>query len=143
MVGRYVRIEPEIKHAEFLLRDLGLEGSKVKPWTTPGFRLDERELAMRETEAPVGRDRCYEVHELFREAVVFFPQDRADVGEPVKCSAMVYGKAYARKPQTSQRRLHAICWRTEHMALHLFRQIFPSSIIDLRYQRLRWMSFDP
>ena len=29
--GRYVRIEPDIRHAELVLIDLGLEGSKVKP----------------------------------------------------------------------------------------------------------------
>ena len=29
--GRYVRIEPDIRHAELVLRDLGLEGCKVKP----------------------------------------------------------------------------------------------------------------
>ena len=33
---RYVRIEPDIGHAELVLRDRGLEGSKVKPLTTPG-----------------------------------------------------------------------------------------------------------
>ena len=35
---RYVRIEPDIRHAELVLRDLGLEGSKAKPLTTPGFQ---------------------------------------------------------------------------------------------------------
>ena len=45
---RYVRIEPDIRHAELVLRDLGLEGNKVKPLMTPGFKLDERELALRE-----------------------------------------------------------------------------------------------
>ena len=45
---RYVRIEPDIRHAELLLTDLGLGGSKVKPLITPGFKLDERELALRE-----------------------------------------------------------------------------------------------
>ena len=36
---RHVRIEPDIRHAELVL------GSKAKPFTTPGFKLDERELA--------------------------------------------------------------------------------------------------
>ena len=52
---RYVRIEPDIRHAEHVLRDLGLEGSKVKPLTTPGFKLDEREFALREIEVPLKR----------------------------------------------------------------------------------------
>ena len=121
-VRRYVRIEPDIKHAELVLRDLGLEGSKVKPLTTPGFRLDERALAMRETEVPVGRDRCYEIHELFREAVVF-SQDRADVGETVKCSA----RSMAKLTPGSLRDLKKVArflLGTEHMALHFLRQIF-------------------
>ena len=37
--GRYVRIEPDI--------------NKVKSLMTPGFKLDERELASRETEIPL------------------------------------------------------------------------------------------
>ena len=43
---RYVRIESDITHAELVLRDLGLGGSKVKPLTTPGFKFDEKELAL-------------------------------------------------------------------------------------------------
>ena len=44
---RYVRIEPDIRHAELVLRNLGLEGSKAKP---PGFKADEKEIALREKE---------------------------------------------------------------------------------------------
>ena len=50
---RYVRIEPDIRHAELVLRNLGLEGSKAKPLTTPGFKVDEKELALREKEVPL------------------------------------------------------------------------------------------
>ena len=42
---RYVKIEADIRHAEFVFRNLGLEGSKAKP---PGFKADEKELALRE-----------------------------------------------------------------------------------------------
>ena len=45
---RYVRIEPDTRHAELVLRDLGLEGSKGQPLTSPGFKVDEKELALRE-----------------------------------------------------------------------------------------------
>ena len=52
-VRRHVRIEPEIKHAELVLRNVGLEGSKTKPLTTPGFKVDEKEFALREKEVPL------------------------------------------------------------------------------------------
>ena len=80
---RYVRIEPDIRHAERVLRDLGLEGNKVKPLMTPGFKLDEKEFALRETEIP------------YRSCVMrlsYFSQDRAGLGEPVKCSAKSMAK---------------------------------------------------
>ena len=44
---RYVRIEPDSRHAELVLRNFGWEGSKAKPLTTPGFKVDEKELALR------------------------------------------------------------------------------------------------
>ena len=51
---RYVRIQPDIRHAELVLRNLGLEGSKTKPFTTPGFKVVEKELALREKRVPLG-----------------------------------------------------------------------------------------
>ena len=45
---RYVSIEPDIRHAELVLRNLGLEESKAKPLTTPGYKVDEKEVALRE-----------------------------------------------------------------------------------------------
>ena len=77
---RYVRIEPDIRHAELVLRDLGLEGSKVKPLTTPGFKLDERELALRVTEVPLESEDATR----YRSCVMrlsYLSQDRADLGE--------------------------------------------------------------
>ena len=50
---RYVRIELDIRQAELVLREMGLECSKAKPLMTPGFKLDEREFALRETEVPL------------------------------------------------------------------------------------------
>ena len=43
---RYVRIEPDIRHSEFVFRNLGLEGSKAKSLTTPGFKVDKKEIAL-------------------------------------------------------------------------------------------------
>ena len=63
---RSVRIEPDIRHVELVLRNLGLEGSKSKPLTTSGFKVDGKELAFREKEVPL--DSCYEVQELCHEA---------------------------------------------------------------------------
>ena len=39
---RYVRIEPEIRHPELVLRDLGLEGSKAKPIDDTRFQRSMR-----------------------------------------------------------------------------------------------------
>ena len=50
---RCVSVEPDIRHAELVLRNLGLEGSKAEPLTPQGFKLDERELALRQTEVPL------------------------------------------------------------------------------------------
>ena len=69
---RYVRIEPDIRHAELLLRNLELEGSKAKPLTTPGFKVDEKELELRER-GSIGFSWCCEVQELCSEVVVPCP----------------------------------------------------------------------
>ena len=92
--GRYVRIEPGIGHAELALRDLGLEGSKMKPLTTPGFKFDERELELRESEVPLEATDATR----YRSCVMrlsYFSQDRADLGEPVKCLARSMAKPTA------------------------------------------------
>ena len=86
---RYVRIEPDVRHAELVLRDQGLEGSKVKPLTTPGFKLDEREVALRETEVPL------------EEIVVLFPGS-SRLERTSEVLSQVYGKANTREPQRSQ-----------------------------------------
>ena len=70
---RHVRIEPDVRHAELVVRDLGLECSKTKPLTTPGFKVDEKELALKETEA-VGGSRRNNVQELCHE-LSFLAQD--------------------------------------------------------------------
>ena len=70
---RYVMIEPDIRHEELVLRNLGLKGSKAKPLTTPGFKVDETELALREKDVSVGFWRCYELQELCYEVVVPCP----------------------------------------------------------------------
>ena len=58
---RYVRIEPDIRPAELVLRNLGLEGSKAKPLTTPGFKVDEKGTCIKRKRGSVGFSRCYEV----------------------------------------------------------------------------------
>ena len=123
---RYVRVEPDIRHAGLVLRDLGLEGSKVKPLTTPGFKLDEREVALRETEVPLEAT----VATRYRSCVMrlsHFSQDRADLGEPVKCLA----RSMAKPTPGSLRYLKKVArylLGTKYIALHLLRQTFPNSI---------------
>ena len=88
---RYVRIGPDIRHAELVLGDLGLEGSKVKPLTTPGFKLDERDLALREIEVPLEATDATR----YRSCVMrlsYLHQDREDLAEPVKCLARAMAK---------------------------------------------------
>ena len=86
---RYVRIEPDIRHAELVLRGLGLEGSKAKPLTTPGFKVDEKELALREKEVPLDSGDA--------------TRYRSCVGaDLVEVFSQVDGKANARKSRGSQ-----------------------------------------
>ena len=88
---RYVRIEPDIRHAELVLRNLGLEGSKTKPLTTPGFKVDEKELALREKEVPLDSQDATR----YRSCVMrlsYLALDREDMGEPVKCLARSMAK---------------------------------------------------
>ena len=57
----------------------------------------------------------------------YFSQVRADLGEPVKCLA----RSMAKPTPGSLRELKKVArylLGTKHMALHLFRQNFPSSI---------------
>ena len=95
---RYVTIEPDIRHAELVLRNLGLEGSKRNhSSTTPGFKVDEKELALRE-KGSVG---CYEVQEVCYEVVVPCPGS-SGLGRNSKVFSQVDGKPNARKSQGSQ-----------------------------------------
>ena len=99
--------ERDIRHEEFVLRDLRLEGSKVKPLTTPGFKFDERELAVREIEVLLEAtdDSRYSSCVM---RLSYLSQDRADLGEPVKCLA----RSGAKPTPASEisRRLHTTCW---------------------------------
>ena len=70
---RYVRIESDIKNVEFVFRILGLEGSNAKLLKTPRFKVDEKELALREKKGSIRFLRCYDVHELCYEVVVPCP----------------------------------------------------------------------
>ena len=123
---RYVRIEPDIRHAELVLRNLGLEGSKAKPLTTPGFKVDEKELALREKEVPLDSQGATR----YRSCVMrlsYLALDRADLGEPVKCLA----RSMAKPTPGSLRDLKKVARYlvgTKHMALHLWRQTFPKCI---------------
>ena len=57
----------------------------------------------------------------------YLSQDRADLGEPVKCLA----RSMAKPTPGSLRDLKKVArylLGTKHMAFHLFRQTFPSSI---------------
>ena len=102
---RHVRIEPGIRHAELVLSDLGLEGSKVKPLTTPGFKLDERELALRETEVPLEATDATR----YRSCVIrlsYFFEDRAD---PWSAYPVLWQSRHQGISEIS-RGLHAVCW---------------------------------
>ena len=117
---RYVRIEPDIRHAELVLRDLGLEGNKVKQLMTPGFKLDDKELALRETEIPL---ESTEAQELCHEIVVLFPGSSR--------LGITLARSMAKPTPGSLRDLKKVApylLGAKHMALHLFRQTFPSSI---------------
>ena len=113
----------------------------MKPLKTPGFKVDEEELALRETEVPLEAADATR----YRSCVMrlsFLAQDRADLGEPVKCLA----RSMAKPTLGSLRDLKKVArylFETKHMVLHVWRQTFPSSTFNLRGQRLRPMSFWP
>ena len=123
---RYVRIEPDIRHAELVLSNLGLEGSKAKPLTTPGFKVDEKKLALSEKEVPLDS----QGGTRYRSCVMrlsYLALDRADLGEPVKCLA----RSMAKPTPGSLRDLKKVArylLGTRHMDLHLWRQTFPKCI---------------
>ena len=109
---RYVRMEPE--------------GSKAKPLTTPGFKIDEKELALREKEVPLDSQDATR----YRSCAVrlsYLALDRADLGQPVKCLA----RSMAKQTPGSLRGLKKVArclLGTKHLALHLWRQTFPKCI---------------
>ena len=123
---RYLKVEPDIRHAELVLRNLGLEGSKAKPLTTPGFKVDEKELTLREKEVPLESQDATR----YRSCVMrlsYLALDRADLGEPVKCLA----RSMAKPTPGSLRDLKNVArylLGTKHMALHLWRRTFPKCI---------------
>ena len=102
MANGYVRIEPDISDMRNLCSETwGLEGSKAKPFTTPGFQVDEKKLALREKEVPLD---C-QVATRYRSCVMklsYLALDRADLGEPVKCLARSMAKPTPRKSKGSQ-----------------------------------------
>ena len=106
-----------------MLRNLGLEGSKAKP---PGFKADEKELALREKEVPIDSQGAVR----YRSCVMrlsYLALDRADLGEPVKCLA----RSMAKPTPGSLRDLKNVArylLRTKYAALHLWRQTFPKCI---------------
>ena len=123
---RYVRIEPDSRHSELVPRNLGMEFSKTKPLTTPRFKLDEKEHALTETEASLeAADATRYTSCIMR--LSFLAQDRAHLGEPVKCSARSKSKP---KPGSLKdlKKVARYLLGTKHMALHLWRRTFPSSI---------------
>ena len=115
--GKYVRIEPDIRHAELVLRDLGLAGSKVKPLTPPGFKLDQREVALRELEVPLEATGA----SMFRCCVMriaVFSQDQADLGELVKCFARSMAKPTFVGYQTHGLSFVSSSFPKQHFDLH-------------------------
>ena len=86
--------------------------------TTPGFKVDERELALREKEVPLDSGDAMR----YRSCVMrlsYLALDRADLGEPVKCLA----RSMAKPTPGSLRDLKKVA-----RYLDLWRQTFPKCI---------------
>ena len=124
---RYVRIEPDIRHAELVLGNFGLEGSKTKPLTTPGFKVDEKELALREEEVPFDSQDATR-HRSCVMRLSYLALDRADMGEPVKCLARSMAKPTPGGSLRDLKKVARYLLGTKHLALHLWRQTFPQCI---------------
>ena len=78
-----VIIEPDFRHIQLVLRDLGLDKENAKGLTTPTIKIDDAEIERRKHEQALAR----EMTTMFRSCVMrlsFVSQDRADLAEPVK-----------------------------------------------------------
>ena len=83
---RYVDIEPDARHVELIVKTLGLGGSKTKGFSTPNVKVTDEQQVLRERSAKLGPSDAT----LYRSNVMrasFVAQDRADLGEAVKCLA--------------------------------------------------------
>ena len=98
--------------------------------TTPGFKVDEKELASREKEVPLDSGDGYEVQELYHEVVVPC-LDRAELGEPVKCLARSMAKPTPRSFRDLKKVARSLLG-TKQLALHLWRPTFPKCIFNIR-----------
>ena len=90
----------------------------MKPLMTPGFKLDEKKLALRETEIPLeSADATKNRSCVMRWS--YLSQDRADVGEPAKClGRQIDGKADTQDASEISRKFARHLLGTKHMALH-------------------------
>ena len=88
---RQIVIEPDFRHVQLVLQDLGLDKENTKSLTTPTIKIDEMEVERRKLEQPLDRS----MTTTYRSCVMrlsFLSQDRADLGEPVKTLARQMAK---------------------------------------------------
>ena len=88
---REIIVEPDFRHIQLVLQDLGLDKSNTKSLTTPTIKIDEAEVERRKHEQPLDRQSTT----TYRSCVMrlsFVSQDRADLAEPVKTLARQMSK---------------------------------------------------
>ena len=84
-------IEPDLRHVQLVLQDLGLNNENTKALTTPTIKIDEAEVERRRHEQPLDKGTTT----IYRSCVMrlsFLSQDRADLAEPVKTLARQMAK---------------------------------------------------
>ena len=79
---KFVQIEPDARHVELILADLGLDAETTKPVATPGLKQDDGTAERRKGEPQLSPANSSKYRSCVMRAA-FLAQDRADLGEAV------------------------------------------------------------
>ena len=83
---KYVDIEPDSRHVDYILKTLGLNNGKVKTVIVPGTKLNDAQIAMRKESPMLSPQDCTTYRGNVMRAA-FLAQDRADIGDAVRSLA--------------------------------------------------------
>lgn len=123
---RFVQIEPDKRHVEIILSSLGLDKSNAKGVTTPSVKPTDAEAERFQSGPKLSQAETA----LYRSCVMrasFVSQDRADLGEAVKCLAQGMSSP-TRAHLQSLKRLGRYLLHRPSVALRFWQQEFSPTI---------------